>query len=266
MAPRYQLDLEVPPLDWWLFVIDRLFGLPSLQDLIITPLWATAGWTAGLYLGRLAYQLPRDEPFRFTPLCSACTARIPLIQLPLRVHCRTCGAALSYDRLEWPLGAIFALLALVFGPTGTLLAYSFDSIVLLISATIDLRHRYVYAIIVYPGLVGAAILSPALTGIGWVSTILGIVAGSTVFGIFYVAGRLIYRGGEPLGKGDIELAALAGAMVGFPRVINALIYGSMVNAAVILTMLALRRLGKRDFIAYGPGLCAGTLITFFATS
>jgi leader peptidase (prepilin peptidase)/N-methyltransferase len=107
------------------------------------------------------------------------------------------------------------------------------------------------------------ILTPLLTGVDVAATLIGVGAGFGVFLAFYLFGRLIYRGGEPVGKGDIEIAALAGAMVGHPRVLSALFLGGIANAVFILILVVAGRRGRRDFVPYGPGMCLGIYWAFF---
>ena len=161
------------------------------------------------------------------------------------------------------MAGLFLILGLHFGLGAPLLAYSVHTIFLVVISAIDLRHRFVYAVVVYPALVLALLLTPALTDTSLLATIVGLIAGLATFAAFYVGGRLLYRGKEPLGKGDIELGALMGAMVGFPRVVNALFLGSVVNALFIAVLLLAHRRGRRDFVPYGPGLCLGAFATFF---
>ncbi len=236
-------------------------SLPSLA--LLMAVWAAVGWLAGILINRPVHQLPRDQPPLRQPRCEKCGRRIPAVALPGRLACRRCASALGYDRVEWLTAALFAILALRFGPSGALLAYSLYTVILVVVAAVDFRHRYVYAVVVYPGTVIAAILTPLLTGLDVATTLLGIVAGCAVFVVFYLAGRLLYRGIEPIGKGDIEIAALTGAMVGFPRVLTALFLGGLVSAAVVVVLLLARRRARRDFIPYGPGMCLGTFVAFF---
>jgi leader peptidase (prepilin peptidase) / N-methyltransferase len=227
--------------------------------------WAVLGWVAGILINRPIYQLPRDRSPRRHPRCEHCGHRIPVLGWPVRQACSRCGEPLGYDRVEWIAAAAFALLACHFGPSGSLVAYSVYTVILLIVTAIDFRHRYVYAIVVYPGVVLAAILTPLLTGLDLMTTLIGIGVGTGIFVVFYLVGLLVYRGTEPIGKGDIEIAALAGAMVGYPRVLSALFLGGVVSAVVVLLLLAARRRGRRDFVPYGPGMCLGTFAAFFMT-
>jgi len=174
--------------------------------------------------------------------------------------CPNCGQALGYDRVEGLVAGLFALFALGLGPGAKLAVYSFDVAVLTTIAFIDLRHRYVYTVITLPSLILALVLTPIATGTSPVRTLLGFAVGALTFFGFYVLGRLLYRGAEPMGTGDITIAALVGAMVGFPRVIGALFIGIFASAVIGLTAMMAQRTGRRGFFPYGPGLCIGALL------
>lgn len=126
---------------------------------------------------------------------------------------------------------------------------------------IDLRHRFVYLVVSLPTLIGALVLSPWLPGQNVTRTLLGFAIGTVVFLGFYLAGRLAYRGAEPMGTGDITIAAIIGAMVGFPRVISALFIGVIASALIGIAITLINRGDRRAFFPYGPGLCIGALIS-----
>jgi leader peptidase (prepilin peptidase)/N-methyltransferase len=231
------------------------------------------GWVLGLWLNRVIHQLPRDQPLTQTPRCEQCQAAVSLLAAPRWRVCPHCGETVPYDRIEWLLAAAFLLLALYFRFDSRTPVYSLYTTFLLVIAMIDLRHRYVYAVITYPAILCALVLTPLFTGVSlggeslWRERLLatagGVLVGVVVFTIFYVVGRLLYRGEVPIGRGDIELAVIMGAMVGLPRILSALLLGSIINGLISVILLLARRRGRRDFIPYGPGLCLATFATFF---
>jgi leader peptidase (prepilin peptidase)/N-methyltransferase len=230
--------------------------------LLFVILWATLGWAAGLGLNRIIHQLPRDLPPLGSPSCQSCSHPIPIIGWMSR-PCPACGKLTGYDRTEWLAAAVLAVLAVQYGPSGALVAYSLYSLVLIAIAAIDFRHRYVYSVIVVPALLVAVILTPLLTGLDWSATLIGMAAGFAVFLAYYFLGRMLYPGAEGMGRGDIEIAALIGAMVGFPRIFGALLLGGAASAAIAAVLLIMRRRGRLDYVPYGPGLCFGALCAFF---
>ena len=116
------------------------------------------------------------------------------------------------------------------------------------------RHREVYFVLGYSGIVlSVALASLAMSG-GLEGALSGGMVGALVFGAFHVLGRVPYRGREPLGTGDVTIAALLGAMTGFPGVLTAL--GVGILAGGIGAVLILARSGSRTaYIPYGPALC-----------
>jgi leader peptidase (prepilin peptidase)/N-methyltransferase len=160
--------------------------------------------------------------------------------------------------LELPTAALVLALAWRHGISAALIAYSVFAVFLLTVLVIDLRHRWVYAVICYPAVLLALLLSP-LTASGPIGAVLGALAGGGLFLVLYWVGRLLYRGQEPMGSGDITIATMIGAMVGIQRVLPALFFGGLLVAAVSVALLASRRAGARTFLPYGAGLCAGAL-------
>jgi leader peptidase (prepilin peptidase) / N-methyltransferase len=239
-----------------------LSGLSPATALVVVA-WAALGFVVGLALNRLAYALPAETGPAWAPRCPACGASVPFVGGWARA-CRSCGAPVPYDRLEWLTALLFGILAARFGPDTSLVAYSVYTISLAITAAIDLRHRYVYSIVSMPTLLLALVLSPTLAGMDFILTLAGVGAALGVFTLFYLVGRLIYRDTEAIAKGDLEMAAMIGAMVGFPRIINALSWGVLVNGIAVALLLLTRRRGRSDFAPYGPGLCLGAFLAFFA--
>ncbi len=127
--------------------------------------------------------------------------------------------------------------------------------ILALVAFIDWRKRVVYWGLVVAGS-GAGILLVG-SGEGLVRATVGLAVGYAVFGVFYWAGRWRYSGREPLGKGDIGIAALVGALVGFPDVLGALAAGSLATGVIGGLALLTRRLALDSYVPFGPGLCFG---------
>lgn len=236
--------------------------MPDWLSVVFPLIWGLAGWMAAIPLNALVYQLPRSQPLGLHPQCASCGTPIPLLALPARAKCR-CDQPAAYDRAEWLLAPLLVLLAIWFGPGGPVVLYTLHTIVLVTVAMIDLRHRYVYHITTLPPMILAVFLAPLLTGTHIGFPVAGAILGAAIFGGLYFVGQLIWPRREAIGKGDIQLAALIGAMDWFPRVVGALFLGSLVNAALIALLLVWRRRGPGDYVPYAPGLCLATYVTFF---
>ncbi len=228
-------------------------------------LWGALGWLLGVGLNRVVHELPRSHRPLAPPTCAACEAPLAWRQLtafPLRgsAGCPQCGAraVTPATSLEAPTALLFALLAWRHADPATLAVYSAFTLLLLVVLAIDLRHRWVYGVICYPGIGLGLALSP-LVPHGIVGAGLGALLGGGLFMALYWLGRLLYRGQEAMGSGDITIAALIGTFVGIQRVLPALFVGGVLVAAVSLGLLATRRAGSRTYVPYGAGLCSGAL-------
>ena len=228
-------------------------------------LWGALGWLVGWGLNGIVYELPRTHHLG-TPRCGACgrpAGPAQLTALPLRGagRCAACGTPLvgRLTSLEMPTALMFFALAWRYDGWPALVVNSVFAAWLLVVLAIDFRHRWVYGVICYPGVLLGLVLSP-LTESGPLGAGLGALAGGGLFFGLYWLGRLLYRGQEPMGSGDVTIATMIGAMVGLQRVLPALFLGGVLVAVVSLVLLATRQAGARTYLPYGAGLCAGSLL------
>jgi leader peptidase (prepilin peptidase)/N-methyltransferase len=129
-------------------------------------------------------------------------------------------------------------------------------LVLLAIAWVDVRQRVVYWHMVGPAIAVAIVLGPA----GIISGLAGLVATISVFTAIYVVGRWLYPQREPLGLGDVGIAALVGAVAGFPLGLLALLGGSVAAGTIAAAALITRRARLDSYLPYGPGLCLGGMV------
>ncbi|HEX5417202.1 MAG TPA: hypothetical protein VFZ25_16175 [Chloroflexota bacterium] len=155
--------------------------------------------------------------------------------------------------------ALFAVLAWHFGPTPGGLVYAALSVVLTLVLFIDLRTRFVYGFVAYPGIVAGILLTPLVAGGPWWGGLASALIGGAIFGALYLLGRLLYRGGEPLATGDITIGALVGSVVGLGHLGPAIVYGVLLSGFFAL-FYAARTRSLSSFLPYGPGLCLGALL------
>ena len=114
---------------------------------------------------------------------------------------------------------------------------SFATLLMMILA-IDLRHRQVYLVMGYGGILLALLAAPMSMSGGLLSSAVGGLVAASAFGGLYMLGRAIYRGGEPLGIGDITIAALLGSMTASRRADGPAggIFAGGIGAVLILTL------------------------------
>jgi leader peptidase (prepilin peptidase)/N-methyltransferase len=134
--------------------------------------------------------------------------------------------------------------------------------ILLLVAALDLRYRLVFHAITYPATALAVVLTPLLLGQPAWSGVVGLAIGWGLFHALYLVGQRLYPDQVPLGFGDVMIAGLLGAMLGFPAVLGGLFTGVILGG---LQALCLWRFSagerRKSHFAYGPALCLGGLLS-----
>jgi leader peptidase (prepilin peptidase)/N-methyltransferase len=190
---------------------------------------------------------------------------IPLLSfILLRGRCRDCGNPIAwrYPLVEALTGTLFAMTVAQFGVTlrtTFLLAFLCGLVVV---SFIDLDHQIIPNAITLPGiplglLAGLVLGEPPLLD-RVMGTLLG--AGFLYLVLFY--GGALY-GQEAMGEGDLNLIALVGAFLGWKAVALTILLGCLFGSAVGLALIAVRRLGRRQHIPFGPFLSLGAMVALF---
>ncbi|MCK9903491.1 peptidase A24 [Parafrankia colletiae] len=165
------------------------------------------------------------------------------------------------------LGLLVAVAAVIYPHTGRLPAYLYLTVVGVLLATVDLRVHRLPDRIVLPSYAVLAVLL-ALPTVGeeapgrWSRAV---VAGAVAWLLY---GGLRLLPGAGLGRGDVKLAGLLGMAVGWlgwPAVAIWFVATTMLSGLVAMALLLLRRVSRRDPIAYGPFLLTGALIAVLCT-
>ncbi len=203
--------------------------------------------------------------------CDACQHplslqdNIPIFSyLGLRGKCRYCGAHIPRRVLmvEIITGAIFVLLFLKYGLTAQFAVTTIYTCILLVLAVIDFEIGLLLNIIVYPSMLLALLINTLLPHtivlsyayVSHVGILNGLLGGAVGFLILCLP-ALISRTG--MGWGDVKLAGLLGLMTGFPRVFVALFGGILLGGIWAVSLLLLKKKGRKDAIAFGPFLALG---------
>jgi len=225
------------------------------------------GLVAGWIVNYLADVLPAAG-FLTQPVCWNCGSALPWKRYFLFRRCAVCSrwrrartpiveltipVALLYlwlvppHRLEYPLAAIlFVYLALI--------------------TVVDMEHRLILHVTSFAGLLLGLGIGTHLHGL--TPTLAGGAAGYGIMLVFYALGVLFVRymnrrRAKPidevaLGYGDVNLAGIAGLLLGWPGIIFGLLFtilaGGLASAAVIVVMLVRRRYHAFSAIPYGPFL------------
>ncbi|MDQ7841862.1 MAG: prepilin peptidase [bacterium] len=236
-------------------------GLGGAEMAVVAAFGAILGSFANVVIHRLPLEVSIVYPGSRCPHCQApirAKDNVPVLSyLLLRGRCRSCDGRIS---ARYPLvEVLMAILAVAVwcaftGPLPRLAGLVFAFLMVVITF-IDLDHQLILNRLTYPGIAAGLLLSAVQ---GRVVPALLAAAGA---GALIAAIVVLSRGG--MGGGDIKLAALIGAFLGWPGVAVALFLGFIAGGAVGIGLLALRLRGRKDAIPFGPWLAVGALAALF---
>jgi leader peptidase (prepilin peptidase) / N-methyltransferase len=154
------------------------------------------------------------------------------------------------------LAALLSLLAAIrYGISGEAAVMVFAVSVLVVLSRHDLEHRVIPNRIVVPAWLVVLLARIAIDPDRWAEWLVASVAA----GAFFLVFALVKPGG--LGLGDVKLALLIGAVLGWD-VIPALLIGTLASAAFAIVLLIREGAAARKrTIPLGPFLAAGAIIT-----
>lgn len=227
------------------------------------------GTVLGSFVNVVIYRLPRGQslvrPGSRCPHCGTPVRpadNIPVLSfLLLRGRCRACRAPIGwrYPLVEAAAGVLLVVVWTRYAPGGNwpaLAAGAVFSLSLLSVCVIDLDHRIIPNAITYPGLLVGLLLA-ALQG-----KIVAAAAAAAGAGAFFLLIALVSRGG--MGGGDVKLAAMMGAYLGWPGIAVGLLVGFVGGAAAGLVLIAAGRRSRKDAIPFGPALAVGGVVALLA--
>lgn len=230
------------------------------------------GAVVGSFLNVCIYRLPAGESVVSPPSrCPSCGTRIrpwdnvPILSwLILRGRCRSCRAKISarYPLVELINGLLTLALFLKFGPTLTFAVLFIFCSALVAITFIDLDHQIIPDVISLPGIALGFAASFFLPWLGWLNSLIGIVAGGgSLLLVAWLYERL--TGKEGMGGGDIKLLAMMGAFLGWRAVPFIIFASSLVGSVIGLTVMMLQKKDSKLAIPFGPFLALGAVLYIF---
>jgi len=228
------------------------------------------GLIVGSFSNVCIYRIPRNEsiiyPASHCPKCSSPIKpvdNIPLLSfILLKGRCRHCGSRISirYPIVEFLTGLIYLIIYLIYGLSVQTLIYIILSSALIIIAFIDLNEEIVPDVISLPGIVIGFIISFFVPYISFIDSALGIAVGGGLILIIGLGGSVIFKK-EAMGGGDVKLAAMIGAFLGWRYVIISLFLGFFVGALAGIFLILSKIKSREDAIPFGPFIVLGSFIT-----
>jgi len=223
------------------------------------------GLVVGSFLNVCIYRIPEGRSITYPPSrCPECRTRlsfrdlIPVLSwFMLKGHCAYC-----FKPISWRYPLVEGLTGLLFFLAWVNASYPVEAVkwmglfaVLIVIAFIDLDYQIIPDTLV---------LSIFLWGLFWqiiapVQPFLQAAAGFLLGGGILFLTAVLSKGG--MGGGDIKLLAAAGFILGPVQTALALFVGVAVGSLVGVTMIWKKMKKRRDYIAFGPFLALGIVVT-----
>jgi leader peptidase (prepilin peptidase) / N-methyltransferase len=234
---------------------------------------AVYGLIMGSAVTAIAWRVPRRLSWvRGRSACPSCETPLgPLDLVPFfsfamaRGRCRHCGARIGwrYPLMELLCAAWAVLLLLKVGPGWTFLPLSLWGFLLVALLWIDLEFRILPDALTLPGTVLG--LAAALLAFGWLPgarhALFGIGVGSGI--LWFLAWAWItFRKIEGMGMGDVKLAAMFGAVLGWQLTLLTLFVAALVGSLWGGALMLRRRGGMRTELPFGTLLAPAALVVF----
>lgn len=241
------------------------------------PLHAVFAALFGLVMGSavtaIAWRVPREVSWvRGRSACPSCHTPlgpadlVPLLSFLLaRGRCRHCGARIGwrYPLTELACAAWAVLLYLHVGATWVYLPLSLWGFLLVALLWIDLDFKLLPDVLTLPGtLLGIA---ASLLAFGWLPgarhALLGVVVGSGLLWLLAWA-WITFRRIEGMGGGDVKLAAMFGAVLGWQLTLLTLFAAALVGSLWGAGLMLRRRGGMKSELPFGTLLAPAALVVF----
>jgi leader peptidase (prepilin peptidase)/N-methyltransferase len=222
---------------------------------------AVLGLVIGSFLNVVVARLPEGRSlWRPRSACPGCGAgiawhdNIPIVSfVVLRGRCRACGVAIPwrYPVIEATTAVLFVLAYLVYGTSSALIPALLLLAGLVAITFIDLERQIIPDRLTIPGIVTGIVANVATGAVPWLDCVIGAALAGSLFLV------IILASGGGMGGGDMKLAAMLGAFLGWPLTLVALFVAVIAGGAAAVVILGSGRLGRKDPIPFGPFLAFG---------
>ncbi len=228
------------------------------------------GLAVGSFLNVVIYRLPRKMKFIMErSICPNCANRlkwyhnIPLLSfLFLRGKCAFCQARISlrYPLVELLCGLFFVYLYWQYGASFTMASYAVLAVMLLVIFFIDLDHQIIPDVVSLPGIGIGLAFSLLPEGIGILPALTGmLVGGGSLYAIALLGDWLFKK--ESMGGGDIKMAAMLGAFLGWQKVLFVFMASAVIGLVVsVVVMFFSARVRETRMIPFGPFLALAAAV------
>ena len=237
----------------------------ALPAVVAWPLLIAVAGLLGSFLNVCISRLPLRESIVFPGShCPRCQApiryydNVPVLSFALLGgRCRACRGPISwrYPVVEILTVAVSVLVVATLGPTWEAWRAILLGLALIAVTFTDFEHLLIPDRITLPGIVVGLVtqLYPAPRAL------LGAIVGTLLAGALFYGIAVASQGG--MGGGDVKLAAMIGAFLGWQRVLVAIFLAVVAGGIVAVGLLLARRKGRKDPLPFGPFLALGGLLS-----
>ena len=232
------------------------------------------GSIVGSFLNVVILRVPENREIlgREPSACPTCGTQIkwydniPIISyvLLLRGKCRKCKTKISwqYPIVEFITGCVFLILYFQHSFSYETYILWFFSAALIAIIFIDIRHYIIPDLITYPGMVIALICAAFMPDIDLVNMIIGLVVGGSFFLIAGAIGTFVMKK-EAMGGGDVKMAAMMGAFLGWKPLLVAMALAVVICAIYAIVLMITRKANSKCMVPFGPFLAFGSFYVIF---
>lgn len=228
------------------------------------------GLAIGSFLNVVIYRLPRNTMLKKSrSACPDCGIQlkwyhnIPLISyLFLLGKCAFCKKAISlrYPIVELSNAIFYLYFYLTFGLTYNFIIFSILSSMLLVIIFIDYDHQIIPDSITLPGMVLGLGVSFLPEGLGIVNSLIGLLAGGGSLYLIALLGDWLFKK-ESMGGGDIKMAGMLGAFVGWQKVLLIFLSSAVIGLVVSVVILFISEKFRQErVIPFGPFLAIAAFL------
>lgn len=220
------------------------------------------GIVVGSFVNVLIYRLPKNENIVVVNShCMSCGHKlgwydlVPLFSwIFLRGRCRYCKEKISiqYPLVEAINGFGYVLIFLVCGFNLSSILYAICFSMLVAISVIDWR-TYEIPLGLNITILALGVIQCVLDYRNWHIYLIGMVSVSGFLLLLF-----LLTGGRGIGGGDIKLMFAAGLLIGWQKIILALILGCIIGSIIHLILMKVSKKGR--MLAFGPYLSAGILL------
>lgn len=228
------------------------------------------GLAIGSFLNVVIYRVPLQKKFMLErSLCPHCEKQlkwyhnIPLLSFVfLRGKCAFCHEKISwrYPLVEVLNAVIFLYFYYQFGLSLEFVIYAVLGSSLLAIFFIDLDHQVIPDVITIPVMLIGLGCSMLPGGIGIKASALGLLVGGGALYFVAILGDWLFKK-ESMGGGDIKMAAMLGAFVGWQKVLLIFIASALIGLFTsVILMLFSSKLRENRVVPFGPFLALAAAV------